>query len=180
MNKIIFCNFFLFFSIIVLGQEKFEYNQNGLIPKSIVIEVGNLEQNELYLKTLNWIKTNYKNPNDVIKSTIENEMIRIEGAKIDWLCVSSIGVNICSNAIYTIQFNFKNGKYKIEIISLRASSNNGSYDINLDNGSIYYDKKGELKKFTKDTPIAISDLFNKLNSELNDYILGKNLLKEDW
>jgi len=180
MSELFFYKIFLFVTITTFGQEKFDYNQNGLTPKSIVNEIDNLEQNEIYSKTLNWIKTNYKNPNEVIKSTIENEMIRIEGTKIDWLCVSSLGASVCSNAIYSLQFNFKNGKYKIEIISLKASSNSGSFDINLDNGSIYYDKKGELKKFTKDTPKAIFALFNEINSNLNDYLLGKNLKKDDW
>jgi hypothetical protein len=180
MKKIIFSTIILFISISTFSQEKFEYNQNGLVPKSIVKEVANFEQNALYLKTLNWIKTTYKNPNDVIKSTIENEMIRIEGVKIDWQCIKSLGTTICSNAIYSIQFNFKNGKYRIEIISLKSFSKNGSFDINLDSGSIYYDKNGELKKFTKDTPNAVSDLFNKLITELDEYIKGENLKKEEW
>jgi hypothetical protein len=131
----------IFFNINIFSQEEFIYNIEGLKPEFIVVQATEYEQNDLYIKTINWVKKTFTNPNEVIKATIENEMIRIEGAKKDWLCVNSIGGSICTNALYVVEISFKKGKYKFEIISLKGISNNGNFEIDLNNGSVYLQTK---------------------------------------
>lgn len=171
---------FLIGTNIAVAQEKFSYNQNGLTPVYLINKVDSLSQTELFEKSLEWVKKNYKNPNEVIKATILNKMIRIEGLTPKWICIESLGTTFCSDALYTIEFEFKEGRYKFEVFSLTFVSQNGNYKVNLSNGKDYYRKNGKLKQFTKDTPQAISDLFNRLNEELNNYILGKDKSDKDW
>jgi hypothetical protein len=163
------------------SQDKFEYNQNGLIPKYLVIDIENSQKDELYKKTLDWIKINYKNPNKVIQTTIENEMVRIEGVNSNWFCGTFAGKTSCADALYTIEIQFRKGRYKIEVFSVYSVNEyNKRYKINLESGDVYYKKSGKLKKFSKDTPTQISSLFNDFNNDLKNFIKGKNTNPEDW
>jgi hypothetical protein len=45
----------------------------------VVVEIDSLNAAEVYLKTLDWIKETYKNPDEVIKANFENEKIRLDG-----------------------------------------------------------------------------------------------------
>lgn len=80
--------FALFISLLSNGQEKFTYNENGLTPEYLVDEADGKTQQEIYTKSLNWVKETYKNPDEVIKTTIENEKIRFEGVEMDLMCHS--------------------------------------------------------------------------------------------
>lgn len=52
----------------LIAQDKFSYDQNGLSPVYLVNKVDNLSNKKLFEKTLEWVKKNYKNPDEVIKN----------------------------------------------------------------------------------------------------------------
>ena len=164
-------------TIISFGQEEFVYNENGLNPKYLVVDIGDKDKSEIFNETINWIKETYKNPDDVIKTTIDNKKVRFEGMhSTKNICVKIFGKTTCYYALYTIEIEFKDGKYKFQPLSLKYRvpiskyNTSGVNPINLSDGSGYYNRKGELRKSYDTQPSAVEDLFNSLNSDLKIYL----------
>lgn len=177
--------FALFISFLSNGQEKFTYNESGLTPEYLVGEADGKTQQEIYTKSLNWIKETYKNPDEVIKTTIQNEKIRFEGVEMDLMCHSALGLTTCYNTTYTIEIEFREGKYKFTPLSITYRIPATSYTqamtetVVFSTGEYYYNKKGKLKTRTKSVPESVEILLNGLNTSLNKYILKENSL-EKW
>jgi hypothetical protein len=172
MKKIITaCTLFLSYSMFTFGQnehsEKFEYSESG-INDYIVTKVENKTTNEIYGKTINWIKETYKNPDKVIKMEIENEKVRINGVASDLLFVKKMSFNLD----YVIEISFKDGKYKFELVSL---STEGADYKKIPN----FKTDNKLIKNFGDSPNKIEAYLNNLNENLKNYILGQKK-KEDW
>lgn len=171
---------FIFIGLLATAQEKFTYDKEGLTDYTVTELEGT--SSELYAKALNWVKETYKNPDEVLKMSIENEKIRIEGLSSKFYCKNAMGAQMCSDGLYTVEVSFKDGRYKFDAITLDAISENGQRGpIPLNDGSGYFNKKGEVKKvfgsFVKD----IESLFNGLNQSLTDYIQGgATEKKDDW
>lgn len=71
---------FIFTSFGLSGQKnipKFKLTTKGVEP--IVIELDTLTTPVIYSQTINWIKHHYKESDNVLKSNVEDELIRIEG-----------------------------------------------------------------------------------------------------
>jgi hypothetical protein len=160
-------------SSIAYGQDKFIFNEKGLNPKFIVVDVDSVEQSELFKKTVNWIKETYKNPDEVIKTTIGNEKIRFEGYTDVLFCVNSLGAKFCYSGLYTIEVEFKDNKFKLTPLSLEykmPNSAGGMMPIDLNDGAIYYNKKGVVRNYYKTVPNSIDSHFNDLNMNLTEYL----------
>ena len=156
----------------------------------VVVTIDSLSQNKLYERTINWIKEKYKNPESVIKMTIENEKIRFEGYKENLYFVTRkfLGAEGTTyyGGNYTIEISLKNGKYKFDPVNLeyhvKASPNQLATNIPilLDDLSYLYNEKGIISDYIN-TPIILDDLFNSLNTELYEYILNQGKgKKSDW
>lgn len=79
MKKLLI-GFTLLFSTFVNAQEtEFTFNKERGMTDFIVIPVEGKTATDIYKKVIEWIKITYKNPNEVILSTIENEYVRFEG-----------------------------------------------------------------------------------------------------
>lgn len=167
------------------GQDTFTYDKTGLNPKYLVVETDSLSKTEVFEKTINWIKETYKNPDEVIKTTIGNEKVRFEGFKDDLICVNSLGMIYCYYALYTIEISFKENKYKFTPLTLEyripASQYGagGMFPIEFNEASSLYNKKGKLRGMYKKVPPAIQALFNDLNKSLNEYLKQEELSVED-
>lgn len=154
--------------------------------------VGNVEgktAQELYKKTLDWVSYTYKNPKEVIKAQIENDYIRIEGAKSNMLCIKTLGLLNCSNIRYLIEISFKDGKYKFDLTKLEQYTPPSQYtvtsgwsEVGLAQTSVYYKDSGELKSFFKLYPTAIETEFNSLNISLKDFLKSDAIpsKKTEW
>lgn len=166
-------------------QEKFIYDQNGLNPEYLVIEIGGKTQKEIFQKTINWLKETYKNPDEVIKTTIDNEKIRFEGVDMDLMCHSALGSTFCYNTTYIIEIEFKEGKYKFAPLSITYRIPASQYSqsmietIDFSNGEKYYNRKGNLRGRTKTVPASVEILLNGLNQNLTNYITEKSST-EKW
>lgn len=178
-------SFILAVCSLTFGQDKFIYDQKGLNPKYVVVEMDSLEQNELFTKTINWIKETYKNPDEVIKTTIVNEMVRFEGFQPNSFSYKSI-YNFSIDVFYTIEISFKNGRYRFEPIEVKSKFQpKGCYQpgeyfiINLSNASEYYKGNGRLK-CSNDLPQSISKLLNSLNENLMIYLSEKQKDDDNW
>ena len=151
------------------SQDAFTFNQNGLQPKFLVNSIDSLDQSQLYTKSINWIKNNFKNPDEVIDTTIENEMIRITGIDPGAVKVGSVVFDIK----YTIKISFKNNRYKFEPLSIKCKSQGielGWIDFSLTDGHMYFDKNNKVIKKFKAYTIEIPAALNELNENLINYI----------
>lgn len=164
---------FLAFSLFAFGQteqaEKFEYSEAG-INDFIVTKVEGKSTNEIYNKTINWIKETYKNPDIVIKMKIENEKVRINGIATDLLLVRKMSFNLD----YVIEISVKDNKYKFELISLTATEQKTDYK-KIPN----FKTDSKLIKNFGDSPKRIENYLNTLNESLKKYILGENK-NDEW
>ena len=166
MKKILLVLLIIMFTINITAQDSFNYDNKGLTPKYLVKPFENTPQSELFNKSINWIMETYRNPNEVIKTTIVSKTIRFEGISISALANK--------NARYLIEIEFKNNKYKfkpLEVFVIMPSSViGGDYEINLESGEDYYKRNGDKKSRTKDLVVQVKDLLNGIEESLNNYI----------
>lgn len=169
-------------------ETEFKFTKEGFTDY-VVIPIEGKTAQELYKKTLDWVSLTYKNPKEVIKAQIENDYIRIEGAKSSMLCVKSLGLLTCNDVRYQIEISFKEGKYKFDLTKLEqyvpASQyvvNSGWNEVELKNTSYCYKENGDLKNLFKLYPQAIETEFNTLNISLKDFLNSKEIpsKKGDW
>ena len=180
MKKLISILLLLLIGNLSIAQDnKFIYSQDGLNPKYLVVNVDSTSQSEIYQKSIKWIKTTFKNPDKVILSQIENEMIRIEGFSDNAICFGSGTTASCEGLTYQIEISFKEGRYKIEPLNLSYYiSGYGGVDVSLTKGA-YWNKKGKLRKLYSKIPNQIEELFNGLNDNLSSFV-SDTLKKDGW
>ena len=156
---------------------EFKFSKEGLTD--FIVTSYDSPAKDLYNRTLAWIKENNK-ATDAVKSSIENEKIVFQGNKENFLCSKAGGTIVCSNANYTIEVTFKDGKYKFTVTEIVLKDVNGKIARpNLDDFSEYYDKDGNVKKYVSDAPTAYEGLFNGLNKSLVTY-MDKKKKAENW
>jgi hypothetical protein len=102
MKKIIL-GIFVFVSFLSNAQEtEFTFTSDKGMTDFIVTSIEGKTATDIYKKVIEWIKVTYKNPSEVMLSTIENEYVRFEG-------ISDISTFKCK---YQIEISIKEGKYK--------------------------------------------------------------------
>lgn len=189
-NLVLMLVMFVFGS--VQSQEKFVYNSDGL-TQGLVVEIESVSQEDIYQKSINWIKESYNNPDEVIVTRIENEKIRFSGYERKCLMTKSLGMKGYNDVRYTVEVSFKDGKYRFEVISLESYTEPSSItrggwgQINLVGNGLsgvfgrvkFYKKSGKIKSVFKYYPENIERLFNGLNDNLKNYLMRKNNLKHD-
>lgn len=171
------------------SKEYFEFNPLGFTDY-VVTNIDSLSSNQLYEKTINWIKDTYKNPEEVIKAKFENEKVRFTGYNPTHLSSKVLMSTIFYDVRYTVEISFKDNKYKFEPTSLEIYVNPSEYGaggwspINLDITTGYYKKNGLINPSFSEFPNQISSLFNDLEDSLETYLLKENnTLKDkenDW
>ena len=147
--------------------DKFEYTEVGL-NKNVVVEIPSKTKEEIFTKTMNWVKETWTNPDAVLKMKIDNEKIRVGAIAKDIIKVKGYPFSLN----YVIEISFKDNKYKFEIVSL-TTENTADY-LNLPN---FKTDKRMIKNFGN-TPTDIENYFNSLNQKLKNYILGT--AEEKW
>lgn len=151
-----------------------------------IVKIDSLSKNELYFRTLNWIKESYKNPDEVIKMSIENEKIRINGFKDNFICIKALGLNTCYYGVYTIEISFKDGRYKFDPSYLEYRIPPSQYSVgtnvtfHLDDMSSLYNEKGNIRNMYKQIPAILEDTFNELNYSLLNYIVKYKTSNDNW
>ena len=147
---------------------------------------------ELYQKAINWVNETYKNPEEVIKGKVEGDYLRLEGFTSSLLQQNVIGVMYYYDVRYTIQVNFKDGKFKYEITKMEQylppSEYSSSQWVNLisdkEVGFKIANRKGKAKKDGVANLKAVQTYFQNLGIGIKDY-MQKNEASEtssndDW
>lgn len=157
-------------SIISYGQDKnktFEYGVDG-INDYVVVELVDVNKENLYDASMDWIEESYTHPDSVIILNNKNERIRLSG----------IGTNICVirgkyvyDIHYIVDILFKDNKYKFEIVSLKTSA--GGDLMNIVN---FKTDKKHIRNFGE-TPKNIERHMNMLSNGIKEQIKAEG---DDW
>lgn len=169
--------------------KEFKFDKSGLTDY-IVTDVPNKTKAEIYEKTINWIKTTYKNPESVIVAEIKDEYVKINGAATGLTTYKMMGMIFNTSNKYTIEISVKDSKYKFDVIELKFYSEPSKYSaggwfdysLNEDTGNVHYKKTGEVRAYHKTAENEVPRYFNELNRSLLDYINSTEVTnsKKEW
>jgi hypothetical protein len=161
---------FLLSSFFIFSQNKFIFNENGLVPKNIISDIASLTENKIHERTLEWIKINPKKINLVSHLTNNNNTIYLNGLEDNALRVGKQFYHLK----YTVKIRFEQGKYNFEPILIQTKLNSkydlGWTDFNIKSGYSFF-KKGRVIKKTQSYVKDIPDLLNELNNDLYNYLI---------
>ncbi|RVT78543.1 DUF4468 domain-containing protein [Flavobacterium sufflavum] len=191
--KKIFSLFILITSIIHAQETEFTFTPEKGMTDYIVISVEGKTAPEIYKKVIEWIKINYKNPDKVILSTIENEYIRFEGIGENAFSYENMYGKGFKDIKYQIEIYIKDGKYKFDVIkyenwfSGNSSESASWYEIpeyknNLTEErlkNIFYRKNGKPRETNKYFYENIN-YFNTLNKSLFESINSTVKKNDNW
>lgn len=166
----------VFVCSVSFGQEVLILTQKGFDP--VVVSINEMPASLIYSKTKEWIQTYYKNPNEVLKGDIENNMIRIEGFDVGGYKMKNLGMVFPYDYSYSIEIEFKEGRYRFNYIvnQLWSDGKICAYSI-----KDFFDKKGIVKKRYELANETMNESANDNLKSLHNYILGKTQsVKSDW
>ena len=133
---------------------------------------------ELYQKAINWINENYKSPEDVIKGKIENEYLKINGSLDNLMYVYLLGAPTGYDGRYTMEFRFRDGRFKVDIISAEIFIPSSQYVVGgwQDYGFTYRlaNRKGKPDKGGRASYDRASSYFNGIVDDIVNYAPGKS------
>ena len=137
---------------------------------------------ELYQKAINWVNETYKNPEEVIKGKVEGDYLRLEGFTSNLLQANIIGTIYYYDVRYTIQLNFKDGRFKYEITKIEQYFPSTTYTesrwISLMNGKEVGFKTANRKGKPKKSGVAnfngLKSYFENLGISIRDYMQNNN------
>ena len=166
-------------------ETEFTFNNERGMTDFVVTPIEGKTAPEIYKKVIDWIKVTYKNPNEVILSTIENEYVRFEGItnEID-----------NSKYKYQIELSVKDGRYKFDLISLQFFIDSTTYGgtigwndmkINFNNNStkeevkVLFRKDGTYRNYLEYVP-KVPIFLNNLNKLILENITSTVKKGEGW
>lgn len=178
----------LFVSIYASAQEtEFTFTAEKGMTDFVVTPAEGKTAPEIYKKVIEWIKVTYKNPDKVILSTIENEYLRFEGSEETLYSYFAMGKRNYLTSKYQIEVNFKDGRYKFNIIGFQLLAKNTWVEQGIFNSPKskeelqkgVFNEDGTLKKYTKNI-MEVPTYFNTLNKSLKDYISSNEKNNDGW
>ena len=144
--------------------------------KYVVIEsAGSQEEN--YVKVLNYINLNFKNPEKVIVSKSENEYIKINGAASDLYRQWKAGVTFDFDIRYTLLFQVKENRIKFEINNLEWLD--ATDWLSITNGIVMHKKSGKPRKsMVGTTDVRLENYFNNIANQITNSKVNSS--DDDW
>lgn len=192
-NLILLFNFFGTY-IDSLGNNRYSNHDTVFVMSNqgftdyVVIDCDSLSNETIFWKSIDWINKTYKNPNETIKSQVIGEYIILEGIAPSLCKMKVLGSLFLEDVRYRIEISFKNGRYKLDVVSLESYSRGsqytppGWYDMKIDEiRKYYYKENGQIQPRFKSYEVDIPKYFNELNQNLKGYILNSDNSKQnDW
>ena len=151
----------LLISITTFGQPSVQLDSKGYYEVVVEIENDNLFQN-----SINWLNTYYENPDKVLKGKIDSEYLRVSAKHREGNGIPAFD--------YTLEINLKPNKYRIryQITELTAGGMTWKF-------SSYYKADGRLKKMNKN---KVERIEAEVHSTLSNHFqyLMKSKEDNDW
>tara|TARA_R110000744_G_scaffold218569_1_gene337354 strand:- start:1744 stop:2322 length:579 start_codon:yes stop_codon:yes gene_type:complete len=154
----------------------------------IALEVDSLSIEEGYKRTIEWINITYNTPSEVIKSSLDNKYIRIQGVASNLYTYDPLG-SLSADVRYSIEFAFKDNRVKFDVtgtefyISPSQYAAGGWTQLNFNNSKMYR-KNGKPKKSAIKKSNQVMGYFNELAESLNSYLnkpIEKSVTEnDDW
>jgi hypothetical protein len=155
------------------------------LSTSSVVEKEGLAA-DLYQTTINWITENYKSPEDVIKGKIENEYVRISGSLDALVLTKVLGLATTYDGRYTMEFRFKDGRFKVDILSTEIYIPTGQYTSGWKDYTLNFkvanrkgkDTYGGVKSYER-----ANSYFNEIVDDIVNYKKGtsnSSASDDDW
>lgn len=166
----------LFISVLGFSQELPKITKTGFEP--VITEVTGKNAADLFSKTKEWVLKYYKNPKEVLKAEIENNHIRIEGYCTNGYQTKALGITNYFDYTYSIEIDFKDGKYKYSFFVHRFISKGAyCYYSYLD----FFKEDGSVRKAYQLAYDTLNKSANDIYLSHYDYLTGKtDLKKNDW
>jgi hypothetical protein len=167
--------FFLLFFVVVQAQEPV-LTSNGF--EAVVVELPELSAETLFDKTEQWVQYFYKNPSEVLKAKIGNQMIRVEGFCNDCWSTKSLGITYAHDFSYVLEFGFKDGKYRFDFKVLQLSDDGTRMLYHIDT---FFKKDGTPKGSYVLAVDEMNQNVRRIFESHQSFVLGKTMeLKSDW
>lgn len=167
-------------SSLMFGQEipQLKLTSNGVKP--IVVEIEGMSAKDMYQKAQNWVQETYKNPDKVLKASIENEKIRISGFASNAWWWQSLGIKQTMDMEYTVEVSFREGRYRFEYI-IGQFYISGGQKVLYSYPTFYRKRDGEIRKAYVDAVPSLENTMNSLSQSFYDYVSGKTAkMDDDW
>ena len=165
--------------------QKFEVTQNGLVnaekpeKRYLVIDFENKAKKKLYDKVVLYVNENYVNPDEVIVSDIENQILKFKTYEEAFDKFSNTIGKVSWNMSYNTEISFKDNKIKYEIQNVKIT-NDSSRELNFSGGFgtfRIFTNSGKLKM--DDAKKGIEKYFNQNVDSLTEYI-NDDQSSDDW
>ena len=176
MKKIILIGLIIFNSNFSVAQN-LNLTPNGV--ESFIAEFKGTSQEDLYEKSLNWAKETYFSPNDVIKATIENEKIRLNGYSTPILWYKMFGQEYMYRIKHTITISVKEERIKFDY-EIEGFYTTETYEKNAMVKEKLFKSNGTPNNGAnyKNSVDRINNYLTQISKEYIDYVNGSN--EDDW
>jgi hypothetical protein len=168
---------FISFSLFSQEIPKLKISKTGVEP--IIVETPDFTANQLYEKSLDWVKETYENPDKVLKAQIKDEKIRLSAfAKYAWW-YKTMGIKTNYNMDYSVEISFKDGKYRFEYFVGQFYTQD--YTKVLFSYSSFFKKNGDVRNAYEEAVPSIELTMNKLAQNFHSYVTGlTEESDDDW
>tara|TARA_B110000046_G_C12941625_1_gene376052 strand:+ start:170 stop:694 length:525 start_codon:yes stop_codon:yes gene_type:complete len=167
----------LIFGMIVLtlsmNAQENELKLSPLGFEALVNNINGKTSNELYETSLDWIGEYYENPDEVLKSSINGEKIRLNGVAF----VINKGMQTYTMR-YTIELLFKEGRYKFDLNIKNFLLTPSGMEVSLKKLGVY-NKDGSVHKRGQKWISAIEVAGNLILKSYHNYLTGATSKSED-
>lgn len=169
---------------LILGMVVFTFSMNAqlknfeiskespdFVGEYVVVKKDSMSVSDGYNKVLEWININYNTPSEVIKATLKNNYIRIEGYDECITSFKTIAGLSCSKGKYSLTFAFKENKIKVQLTRLQlyvspSDYSRGGWNDRTPTYSETFKRNGKPKKGA--ALQSTLDFLNGLAGSMND------------
>ncbi|MGK4567858.1 DUF4468 domain-containing protein [Flavobacterium sp. 3HN19-14] len=166
MKQIIIFSFLLS-SILGFSQEKLTLTPEGYLP--VVTDVPGMTAEQIRTKTKEWVQTYYKNPLEVLKADLPDE-IRISGFCNDCWQTKALGMTDYLDHSYSLIVSFKDGRYKFDYTLEEITNDGGKLMYTY---RYFFKKDLSVRKSYQVSFDTMNESVNKTYMSLYNYITGK-------
>lgn len=159
------------------AQMVLDYN-NGAAQFQTIMEFDSLPPDDLYKSVNRWITLNFKNPEKVIQSQVENENVRGSGFKAKGVRLSETPLEY-ADLTYSFTVDIKDGRVRFVMNNMKAITKSGTRSIE----HFVYKTDGTERGSVPGMNVkgSLTKLANSLISSLQSSLLHKDVAKtEDW
>ena len=154
---------------------KFQVTPDGIAP--IVLQLNSMAVSDIYKKTLNYVQEYYKNPKEVLKADIPNELVRINGFKKEaWAQKLPMTPIFYYDMDYTLEIEMKENKVRLSLTPNQfwAGDIKGNFTVK----DFFLDTKA-AKKFAEQAKPGLENAINEISQGYYNYLKGL-VKKDNW